>query len=107
MAANLVLQALRHVWVTLEALGLPLALMGGLALSLWRHVRVTRDVDLLVGIEPKDLPALFQELQKAGIRPKHHPPLLDLGSVHLVQLLYEPPGALSYPCRSLTSRFRS
>ena len=93
MGANLVLQALRHVWLTLEALGNPLALMGGLALSLWKRVRITPDVDLLIGIEQIQVPAILTELQRAGIRTKHHPPLWDLGTVRIVHLLYEPPGA--------------
>lgn len=80
MAANLVLQSLKHVWVTLDPLGFPLALMGGLALALWKHVRVTRDVDLLVGIESNQLDAILQELKCAGCRPKHHPPLVGIGN---------------------------
>ena len=42
MAGSVVLEGLRHVWVTLDQVGFPLALMGGLALSIWKHVRATR-----------------------------------------------------------------
>jgi hypothetical protein len=41
---------LKHAWITLEPLGLPMAVMGGLALATWKHVRTTCDVDLLVGV---------------------------------------------------------
>ena len=48
MAAKVVLAALSHIWATLEPTGCSCALMGGLSLSFWRHVRSTQDVDLLV-----------------------------------------------------------
>ncbi|HEX7446675.1 MAG TPA: hypothetical protein VF306_03970 [Pirellulales bacterium] len=48
MVADVLLTALRQAWRTLDASGARLALMGGLALASWKHVRATRDVDLLV-----------------------------------------------------------
>ena len=41
MAGELVLRALGHVWVTLQALRVPAALMGGVALAASRYVRAT------------------------------------------------------------------
>ena len=95
MAASVVLTALRHVWLTLDRLRCPRALMGGLALSVWKRVRATRDVDLLVATAHVDLDGLLVELERAGIRPKHRPPILDLQSVRIVQLLYEPPDSFT------------
>src|SRR5437879_1135799 len=48
MPANLVLGALQHVWRTLEPFDHPMAVMGGLALATWQHLRATRDVDVLI-----------------------------------------------------------
>ena len=93
MAAELVLEALKHVWLSLEPLQVPKAVMGGLALAAWGHVRATRDVDLLIGVSAEDLVPLLGTLASAGIRPKHQPSVISLGSLQLVQLLYEPPGA--------------
>jgi hypothetical protein len=93
LAADAVLNALKHVWVSLEPLQAPMAVMGGLALAAWRHVRATRDVDLLIGVSKEDLGPLLSTLTSAGLRPKHHPPLISVGSVQILQLLYEPPGA--------------
>ena len=42
MPADAVLRALRHVWLTLEPLDLPMAVMGGIALATWKIVRATR-----------------------------------------------------------------
>jgi hypothetical protein len=90
MAARLVLAALRHVWNTLEPTGCPRALMGGLSLAFWKHVRSTQDVDLLVDPDPAGIEAILDALRQAGVRTKHRPPVVDLGSVRIVQLLYEP-----------------
>jgi hypothetical protein len=70
-----------------------MAVMGGLALAAWRHVRATRDVDLLIGISDDDVEPLLSTLTSAGLRPKHQPPLISVGSLQILQLLYEPPGA--------------
>ena len=93
MAAEVVLKALKHVWVSLQPLQVPMAVMGGLALAAWRHVRATRDVDLLIGVPDADVEILLATLTSAGLRPKHQPPLISLGSLQILQLLYEPPGS--------------
>jgi hypothetical protein len=93
VAAEVVLKALKHVWVSLEPMQAPMAVMGGLALAAWRHVRVTRDVDLLIGVSDGDVEPLLSPLSSARLRPKHQPPLISVGSLQILQLLYEPPGA--------------
>ena len=93
MAAEVLLKALKHVWVSLEPLQVPMAVMGGLALAAWRHVRATRDVDLLIAVSEEDLEPLLGTLTSAGLRTKHQPPLISVGSLQILQLLYEPPGA--------------
>jgi hypothetical protein len=91
MAGELVLRALKHVWLTLERLNLPMAVMGGIACAVWGRVRATQDVDLLVGIEKTDPDQLLRQLAGAKVRPKLQPPILTLGQLRIVQLLYEPP----------------
>jgi hypothetical protein len=92
MATSTVLKALRHVWNTLEPSNCTMALMGGLSLSFWKHPRTTRDVDILIGLGNQSVESVLEVLQKASVRLKHSVPVLDLGSVRIVQLLYEPPG---------------
>lgn len=91
MPAEAVIAALRHVWLTLEPLRVPVAVMGGLALAAWKYVRATRDIDLLLGIGQSDLAQVLDRLAAAGVRPKRIPPLISLGELDVVQLLYEPP----------------
>jgi hypothetical protein len=116
MSTEVVLKTLKHVWERLEPLHVPMAVMGGLALSVWKHYRATRDVDLLVNLGASDVNAVLTLLQQAGIRLKRHPPVVQLGPLRLIQLLYEPPGTFiaaqvdllladsDYPREALTRR---
>jgi hypothetical protein len=91
MPAEAVLRALRHVWLTLEPLGMPMAVVGGIALATWRHVRATRDVDLLLGVGEHDPNAALDRLRAADVRPKGDPAVRTIGQLDVVQLSYEPP----------------
>ncbi|MSR32398.1 MAG: hypothetical protein EXR99_12935 [Gemmataceae bacterium] len=93
MAAKLVMATLKHIWATLEPTQCPHALMGGLSLSFWKHVRSTQDIDLLIDPGAGGIEAILEVLRKSGVRTKHQPPVVDLGSVRMVQLLYEPKNA--------------
>ena len=70
--AELLLEALSRAWRALDRLGLPMALMGGLAVAVWKHVRATRDVDLLVGIGPANPEELLRQLAGTDLRAKRH-----------------------------------
>ncbi len=91
MPSDAVLATLKHVWQTLESLDLPMAVIGGIAVSTWKHVRVTRDVDLLVAIGDTSPDDLVKRLAAVGIRPKRQDPLVKLSDAEFLQLKYEPP----------------
>ena len=92
MPADAVLRALGHVWLALRPLNIQVALMGGLALAAWKHVRATRDVDLLLGIAQLNPNRVVETLRVADIRPKRDPPQTTaLGQLEVVPFLYEPP----------------
>lgn len=91
MAGNAVLQTLRHVWLTLESMHVRAAVMGGMAMAAWKHVRTTRDVDLLVSIRADDVEHLLGQLRAAAIHPKDDRLLTSLGQLKLVRLFYQPP----------------
>jgi hypothetical protein len=92
MTAEIVLQTLRHAWATLAPLGLPMALMGGLSVAVWKHSRATRDVDLLLDLGPLPAEDLVQALDGKGLRALRHPPVHRIGPSRILQLVYEPPG---------------
>ncbi len=93
MAASAVTDALNHVWAALEPLNLPMALMGGLAVAVWKHPRNTRDVDILVDVRHGNLDELLEAMKRAGTRLKRQPPVLRVGDQRLIQLLYPAPGS--------------
>jgi hypothetical protein len=93
MQANAVIRALRHVWLTLEPLKRPMAVLGGLAMARWKCLRATRDVDLLLSAGEREPSQLIETLRAAQIRPKRDPPLTTVGRLDLIQLLHEPPGS--------------
>lgn len=90
--ADLVLRVLRQLWVTLLPLGYPMSVMGGIAVSMWKHIRATQDVDLLIAVRREEEPLLLDKLREAGLRAKREPPVMQLGEFRLLQLLYELPG---------------
>ena len=91
MPASIVSQALKHLWTTLESLELPTALMGGIALARWQHVRATQDVDLLIELSAHELNSVLASLRASGVHPKRTPPVTKLGSLSVLQLSYEAP----------------
>lgn len=91
MASDALRSVLNLVWNSLESLGQPCALMGGLALAIWNHARFTRDVDLLIGIDRTDVDKVVRQLVSKGCRPKRNPPLLIVGDHSFIQFSYEPP----------------
>ncbi len=90
MAADAVLRALRHVWLILKSEDIPAAVVGGIAMAAWKHVRATRDVDLLIGLGEADTEPLLQTLRAAGIHPKSDRGTISLGDINLLQLVYQP-----------------
>lgn len=93
MAAELLIKVLKLIWQSLRSLEVPAAVMGGLAMSAWKYSRATRDVDILVGIDARQLDKILTPFQALGIRPKHSPPISSLGQLKIIQMLYEPPEA--------------
>lgn len=91
MTSEPVLVALRHAWSALERFHAPMAILGGIAVAAWGHARFTKDVDILLAIDGDQVDDLIESLLKSGMRTMREPPLITIGDVDLVQLLYEPP----------------
>jgi len=91
MAGEAVLGALRHVWLVLKSAGVPAAVISGIAMAAWKYVRATNVVDLLIAVDDDQVEGLLGELSEAAIRPKCDPPLVSLGRLSVIPLLYEPP----------------
>ena len=63
----MLLQALRKIISVLENLGVPYALIGGLALAFYEVVRATKDLDLLILLSPADMAKLAEQLTANGL----------------------------------------
>ncbi|MFO0810596.1 MAG: hypothetical protein U0746_18365 [Gemmataceae bacterium] len=86
-------KALLHTRAILDELGIPNALMGGLAVAAWDHIRATDDVDMLVAVAEADWPSLVTSFeQRDGFRRKLFEPILDFDGERVLQLMYQPPG---------------
>jgi hypothetical protein len=96
MASEGVLATLRQAWLALEPLELPMAVIGGLALSAWNHARFTRDADILIGMDESKVNEVLQTICQAGFYPRHSPPILQIDDQQIIQLKYKPPDGI-YP----------
>ena len=94
MASDVVRAVLNTIWDALDPLETPCALVGGLALAVWSYPRATRDIDLLIGIDPAHVQPVIDALQAIGCRSRKSPPVVRVGEQSFVHLLYTPPGEL-------------
>ncbi len=92
MAGEILLSALRQALATLAALNVDMALMGGIAVAAWNHVRNTRDVDLLIGLKRCDEDKLLACLKQAGFKLLRQPPFLTIGESYILQSSFVPTG---------------
>jgi hypothetical protein len=60
-------------------------------MAAWNHIRATRDVDLLIAVDPPAIDPILNVLRSHGCRPKKLPPIVAVGEHHFIQLLYTPP----------------
>lgn len=93
MPGELLLQALDKAWNVLKPLDVPMAVLGGLAVSIFDHARSTRDVDILLQVESKDADRIIDTLLQSGIKPRRVPALMHLEQQWILFLYYQPPGA--------------
>lgn len=94
MPADEVVATLRQAWDILAELRVPAALMGGMALAHWGHIRSTQDVDLLIALSGARPQPLLSRLAAAGYRSKGREPLIRLDDAAFIQLLFTPPDAV-------------
>lgn len=87
--ANLVIAALEHVWKILSGFGMPMAVVGGLALAAWNRPRSTLDVDLLLTIPDDEVDTVSDALLSAGLKKRHPEPFRDLGTLRIMEFTYE------------------
>ena len=106
MTTEVVLTTLKHVWTHLEPLHLPMAVMGGLTLSMWRYPPATRDVDLLVNVEASNVDAGPESAARGRLATEASPARIPLGLLPPHPAALEPPGRSWRPKWICSSRTR-
>ena len=94
MAGEGVLATLEAGWQALAKVDAPKAVIGGLAMTAWKHARYTRDADVLVAIEAGRVDELVTALSVAGFHARHSPPLRVIDGQGIVQFTFQPADAL-------------
>lgn len=94
MAGEGVLATLLAGWKALARIDAAKAVVGGLALTAWKHARYTRDADVLVAIDDSRVADLVATLTAAGFSPRHAPPLRVIDGQGIVQFTFQPAEAL-------------
>jgi hypothetical protein len=92
MATEAVLETLRQLWLVLSQSKVRAAVVGGLALAVWKYPRATRDVDVLLIADDSKLLSLTARLEQAGFKQKNTA-MIDLGETNLLQFTFEPANA--------------
>jgi hypothetical protein len=87
-----IVQTMLVTRATLDELGVPIALMGGLALTAWDRIRATEGVDFLIGADALDPDTLLRAMQTRGYAPSKLPAVIDFEGERVMQLRYQPPG---------------
>lgn len=94
MAGEGVLATLRAGWHALGAVDAAKAVIGGLAMTAWKHARYTRDADVLVAIDQHRFGEVLAALTAAGFMPRHAPPLRVIDGQGIAQFFFQPADAL-------------
>lgn len=94
MASEGVVATLEEGWRALAQVDAPKAVIGGLAMTAWKHARYTRDADVLVAVDRHHVDDIIAALTAAGFRPRHEPPLRVIDGQGIVQFTFQPAGGL-------------
>jgi CheY-like chemotaxis protein len=75
---------LRRIAEAFDGAGIPYALVGGLAVSIYTTPRATEDIDVLIA--PHDLRRAVTQLEPLGFRPAGHPMRVAAGRLEIQRL---------------------
>lgn len=66
--SNIILRVLKKVVGVLEKEKIDYCLFGGLAMQVYKRIRATKDVDLIVSVASERIPELFNKLEKQNFK---------------------------------------
>lgn len=87
MLSQVIIKAIHRVIEVIEEKGIDCAIFGGLALQVWKRLRSTLDVDIMVILSRKeDLDSLIDALLKKGLRLDRSK--INLREITLLEFIY-------------------
>ena len=88
MISQIIIKAVYKVIETIEEIGLDYVIFGGLALQVWKRLRTTLDVDIMVIIKKGKPGVLIDTILKKGLKLDKEKPKVNLGEITLVRFIY-------------------
>lgn len=88
MVSNIVLEALLHTLETIENIGVDYVLFGGLAMPAYRRIRATKDVDIMISLQGKEMKIIIPPMEKAGFRLDPQKGIKELKDFRLFRFVY-------------------
>lgn len=88
MISQIIIKAVNRVIEAIEEIGLDYAIFGGLALQVWKRLRSTLDVDIMVIIKKGEPGILIDTFLKKGLKLDKEKPKVTLGEVTLARFIY-------------------
>lgn len=88
MISNVILRALRKIVSVLERENIEYCLFGGLAMQLYKRIRATRDIDLMISIEQIKIVDLVSRIEKEGFSFDKKRGVVKLSGFKLLRFIY-------------------
>lgn len=87
--SNIVLRALKEVVTVLEKENLDWCLFGGLAMQVYRRIRATKDIDLMLMIDKKQLSYFISYMEKNDFKFDKKTGIVKLNSFELIRFSHQ------------------
>lgn len=86
--SNIVLRALKKIVEVLEKENLDYCLFGGLAIQVYKRIRATRDVDLMVAISSDRIFKLIRQIKQENFRLDKKRGIIKINGFELLRFIY-------------------
>ncbi|MCM8795517.1 MAG: nucleotidyltransferase [Candidatus Omnitrophica bacterium] len=89
MLSNIILRALKNIVSFLEKNNIDYCLFGGLAMQLYKRIRATRDIDLMIAVEQNKIADLVNQIQQEeGFSFDKKKGVIKLKGLELLRVIY-------------------
>jgi hypothetical protein len=86
--SGIILKALKKIIGVLEKENIDYCLFGGLAMQVYKRIRATKDIDLMVSIVSQRIPEFIHQIEKAGFNFDKKKGIIKLNNFELLRFIY-------------------